>query len=145
MYRRGFKVADQVAKIPTTRPPNRDFFYFEWWVGRVTWTGHFCECGCRFDVYMQKKHTILCWIFEPNYQFLSYIFYILLHTELYASALAGSSFSSTSAVLATPFFILQRSMMSTAKQVKNVAGHQAKCIVVLGLVLKHDIHDETKG
>ena len=40
-------------------------------------------------------------------------------------------------------------MMSTAKQIKNgiknVAGHQAKCIVVLGLVLKRDRHDGTKG
>ena len=27
-------------------------------------------------------------------------------------------------------------MMSTAKQIKNVAGYQAKCIIVLGLVLK---------
>ena len=94
---------------------------------------------------MQKKHTISCWIFEPTFQFLSYIIYKLLHTELYASVLAGSSFSSTSAVLATPFLILQRSMMSTAKQIKNVAGHQAKCIVVLGLVLKRDRRDETKG
>ena len=34
---------------------------------------------------------------------------------------------------------------STAKQIKNVAGHQAKCIVVLGLVLKSDRHGETKG
>ena len=48
-------------------------------------------------------------------------------------------------LLATPFLILQHSMMSTAKQIKNVAGHQAKCIVVLGLVLKRDRHDETKG
>ena len=52
--------------------------------------------------------------------------------------LGGSSFSSTSIVLATPFLILERSMMFTAKQIKNVAGHQAKCIVVLGLVLKCD-------
>ena len=83
---------------------------------------------------MQKKHTILCWIFEPTFQFLSYIIYKLLHTELYASVLVGSSFSSTSAVLATGFLILQCSRMSTAKQIKNVAGHQAKCIVVFGLV-----------
>ena len=52
--------------------------------------------------------------------------------------LAGSSLSSTSAVLATCFKILQRSMMSTANKIKNVAGHQAKCIVFLGLVLKHE-------
>ena len=52
--------------------------------------------------------------------------------------LAGSSYSSTSAVLATCFLILQHSMMSRAKQIKNMAGHQAKCIVVLGLVLKRD-------
>ena len=88
---------------------------------------------------MQKKHTILFWIFEPTFQFLSYIIYKLLHTELYASVLAGSSFGLTSAVLVTPFLILQRSMMSTAKQIKNVAGHQAKCIAVLGLVLKRDV------
>ena len=94
---------------------------------------------------MQKKRTILCWIFEPSFQFLSYIIYKLLHTELYASVLAGSSFSSTSAVPATPFLILQRSIMFTAKQIKNVAGHQAKRIVVLGLVLKRDRHDEIKG
>ena len=92
-----------------------------------------------------KNIAILCWIFEPSFQFLSYIIYKLLHTELNASVLAGSSLSSTSAVLATRFLILQRSMMSTAKQIKNVAGHQAKCIVVFGLVLKRDWHDETKG
>ena len=94
---------------------------------------------------MQKKHTILCWIYEPTFQFLNYIIYKLLHTELYASVLAGSSFISTSAVLATRFLILQRFMMSTAKQMKNVAGHQPKCIVVLGLVLKHDRHGKTKS
>ena len=94
---------------------------------------------------MQKKHTILCWIFEPTFQFLSYIIYKLLHIELYASVLAGSSFSSTSAVLATPFLILQRSMMSTAKQIKNVASNQANYIIVLGLVLKCERDDETKG
>ena len=48
-------------------------------------------------------------------------------------------------LLATRFLILQHSMKSTAEQIKNVAGHQAKCIVVLGLVLKRDRHDETKG
>ena len=37
--------------------------------------------------------------------------------------------------LATPFLILLHSMMSTAEQIKNVTGHQAKCTVVLGLVL----------
>ena len=77
--------------------------------------------------------------------FRAYLSVPMLHTELYASVLAGSSFSSTSAVLATPFLILQRAMMSTAKQIKNVASHQAKCIVVLGLVLKCDRHNETKG
>ena len=46
-------------------------------------------------------------------------------------------------LLATRF--LQCSMMSTSEQIKNVTGHQAKCTVVLGLVLKHDRHDETKG
>ena len=40
--------------------------------------------------------------------------------------------------LATPFLVLQHSMMSTAEEIKNVAGHQAKFTVVLGLVLKHD-------
>ena len=33
----------------------------------------------------------------------------------------------------------------TAEQIKNVAGHQAKCTVVLGLVFKRDRHDKTKG
>ena len=94
---------------------------------------------------MQKKHTILCWIFEPTFQFLSYIIYKLLHTELYTSVLAGSSFSWTYVILATCFLILQRSMMSTAKQIKNVVGQQAKYIVVLWLVRKRDWHDETKG
>ena len=94
---------------------------------------------------MQKKHTILCWIFEPTFQFLSYIIYKLLHTKLYASVLAGSSFSSTSAVLAKRFLTLQCFMMSTVKQIKNAAGHQAKRIVVLGLVLRRDRHHETKG
>ena len=41
-------------------------------------------------------------------------------------------------LLATRFLILQHSMMSTAEQIKNAAGHQAKYIVVLGLVLKRD-------
>ena len=58
--------------------------------------------------------------------------------------LAGSSFSSTSADMATLFLILQIFMISTSKQIKNGPGHQAKCIVVLGLVLKHDRHDKTK-
>ena len=48
-------------------------------------------------------------------------------------------------LLATRFLILQHSMISTAEQIKNVAGHQAKFTVVLGLVLKRDRHDETKG
>ena len=82
---------------------------------------------------------------EPTFQFLSFIIYKLLHTELYASVFASSSFNSTSAVLTTRFLILQRSMMPTAKQMKNVAGHQAKCIIVLGLVLKRDWHDKTKS
>ena len=47
-------------------------------------------------------------------------------------------------LLATRFLILQHSMMSTAEQIKNVAGHLAKCTVVLGLVLKRDRHDETR-
>ena len=41
-------------------------------------------------------------------------------------------------VLATRFLILQHSMISTAEQIKNVAGQQAKFTVVLGLVLKRD-------
>ena len=41
-------------------------------------------------------------------------------------------------LLATPFLILQHSMMSTAGQIKNVAGHQVKFTVVVGLVLKRD-------
>ena len=36
-------------------------------------------------------------------------------------------------------------MKSTAEQIKNVAGHKAKCTVILGLGLKCDQHDETKG
>ena len=48
-------------------------------------------------------------------------------------------------LLATRFLILQYSMMSPAEQKKNVAGHLAKCTVVLGLVLKRDRHYETKG
>ena len=48
-------------------------------------------------------------------------------------------------LLATRVLILQHSMKSTAEQIKNVAGHQAKFTVVLGLVLKRDRHDETKG
>ena len=89
--------------------------------------------------------TIICGMFESTFQFLSYLIYKLLHTELYVSVLAGSSFSSTSAVLAAPFLILQRSMMFTAKQIKNVAGHQAKWIVDVRLELKRDRDDKTKG
>ena len=48
-------------------------------------------------------------------------------------------------LLATSFLILQHSMLSTVEQKKNVAGHQAKFTVVLGLVLKRDWHDEIKG
>ena len=48
-------------------------------------------------------------------------------------------------LLTTRFLILQHSMLSTAEQIKNVAGHQAKCTVVLKLVLKRDRHDKTKG
>ena len=47
--------------------------------------------------------------------------------------------------LAILFLILQHFMMSTAEQIKNVVGHQAKFIVVLGLVRKCDLHEETKG
>ena len=48
-------------------------------------------------------------------------------------------------LLVTRFLILHHSMTSTAEQIKNVAGHQAKFTVVLGLVLKRNRHDETKG
>ena len=48
-------------------------------------------------------------------------------------------------LLATRFLILQHSMISTAEQVESVAGHQVKFTVVLGLVLKRDRHDKTKG
>ena len=48
-------------------------------------------------------------------------------------------------LLATHFLILQHSMMSTAEQIKKKTGHQAKCTIVLRLVLKHDRHDEMKG
>ena len=49
----------------------------------------------------------------------------------YGSVLADSSFSSTSGhTLPHPRQI--------AEQTKNVAGHQSKCTVVLGLVLKRD-------
>ena len=43
MFRWGFKITDQVAKILSTRPPNLDFFDCELWVGRLTWIRHFCE------------------------------------------------------------------------------------------------------
>ena len=29
-YRRGFKMAVQLAKMPTIQPPNLEFFHFEW-------------------------------------------------------------------------------------------------------------------
>ena len=61
-------------------------------------------CWVRFDIYMQKKHTILCWIFDPTFQFLSY--YKLLHTQLHALVFADSSYGSTSAVLGTRLLIL---------------------------------------
>ena len=48
-------------------------------------------------------------------------------------------------LLATRFLVLQHSMMSMAEQIKNVAGYQGKCTVVLGLVLKRDRHSKTKG
>ena len=48
-------------------------------------------------------------------------------------------------LLATGFLVLQHSMMSTSEEIKNVAGHQAKCTVFFRLVLKRDQHDETKG
>ena len=48
-------------------------------------------------------------------------------------------------LLATRFLVLQHSMISTAEHIKNVAGHQAKFTVVLGLVLKCDRLDGTKG
>ena len=63
-----------------------------------------------------RKNTILCWIFEPTFQFLSYIIYKLLHTELYASVLASSSFSSTSAVLDTRFLTSSCSVLWCPRQ-----------------------------
>ena len=48
-------------------------------------------------------------------------------------------------LLATRFLILQHSMKSTVEQIKKEAGHQAKCIVVLALVLKRYRRDEIKG
>ena len=47
--------------------------------------------------------------------------------------------------LATRFLVVQHSIISTTEKIKKVAGHQAKCTVVLGLVPKRDRHDETKG
>ena len=105
----------------------------------------FFSSQVKFYIYMQKKHTIFCQSFEPTFQFLSYIIYKLLHTKLYISVHAGSSSSSTSAALITPFLILQRSMIFMAKQMKNVAGYQAKYFVILRLVLKCDRYDETNG
>ena len=47
--------------------------------------------------------------------------------------------------IANRFLILQHSMMSTAEQINNMAGHQAKCTVVLELVPKRDWHDDAEG
>ena len=50
MYWWGFKMADQAKyRAAKTQLPNPDFFYFDsgGWVGQVTWTRHFCECGLR--------------------------------------------------------------------------------------------------
>ena len=43
-------------------------------------------------------------------------------------------------LLATHFLFLKYSIISPtmSEQIKNIAGHQAKFIVVLGLVLKRD-------
>ena len=41
-------------------------------------------------------------------------------------------------LLATRFLVLLHSMVSTVEQIKEEAGHQANCTVVLGLVLKRD-------
>ena len=49
------------------------------------------------------------------------------------------------APLLTTRFLHPRFMMFPGVQIKNVAGHQAKSTVGLGLVLKRDRHDETKG
>ena len=46
--------------------------------------------------------------------------------------------SNLAQLLATPFLILQHSMMSAADHIKNMAGHQGKFTVVLGLVLNRD-------
>ena len=48
-------------------------------------------------------------------------------------------------LLATRFLILQHSMTSTAEQIKKVTGQQAKCTVVLGIILKNDRCNETNG
>ena len=54
--------------------------------------------------------------------------------------------------LTTHFLILQhfsssRSILYSAhgRAIKTVADYQAKCTIVLELVLKRDQHDETKG
>ena len=46
-------------------------------------------------------------------------------------------------LLATHF--LHRYPYSAVVLIKKIAGHQAKCTVALGLVLKHDRQDKTKG
>ena len=43
------------ADHPTAKPR---LFHFEWWVGRMTWTGNFCECGltaCHSQVLRKPK------------------------------------------------------------------------------------------
>ena len=42
-----------------------------------------------------------------------------------------------------PYFVIFHGL--TAVLIKNVADQQAKCTFDLGLVLKRDRHDETKG
>ena len=46
-------------------------------------------------------------------------------------------------LLATRF--LHRYPYSAAVLIKKIAGHQGKCTVVLGLVLRRDRQDKTKG
>ena len=46
-------------------------------------------------------------------------------------------------LLATRF--LHPYLYSAAVLIKKIAGHQAKCTVALGLVLKRDRQDKTKG
>ena len=48
--------------MSTTQLPNPDFFHFGWWVGRVTWTGHFCECGLKLSTVALNEFLIYNYI-----------------------------------------------------------------------------------